>query len=137
MQYQFEGASRLEAARRIATEQLGRLPPGSKAAVLTSHDDAPAVFTPDLTAVQNRLDSLTVQSLAPALNDRLRAAVRFHEDDRRRTLAEQGSTSEDRRQDRFVREVYLLTDLAGPPGATTPPTRCAANWRTFRGSACI
>jgi hypothetical protein len=61
--------------------------------------------------VRNRLDSLTVQTLAPALNDRLRAAVRFHEDDRRRTLSEQGSVPEDRRQDRFVREVYLLTDL--------------------------
>jgi hypothetical protein len=112
MQYQFEGASRLDAARKIAAEQLGQFPAGSKATVLESTGDAPAVFTPDLTAVLNRLESLAVQSLAPALNDRLRAAIRFQEEDRRRTLAEQSSVAEDRRQDRFVREIYLLTDLA-------------------------
>jgi len=112
MSYQFEGASRLEAARRIVSEHLQELPQGSKAAVMDLANDTPAVFTPDLTAVQNRLESLTVQSLAPALNERLRAALRFHDDDRRRTLSEQGSVAEDRRQDRFIREVYLLTDLA-------------------------
>jgi hypothetical protein len=111
MQYQFEGASRLEAARKIASQQLGQLPSGSQAAVLDSAGDAPAVFTPDLTAAQNRLQSLAVQPLSPALNDRLRAAIRFQEDDRRRTLAEQGSVAEDNRQDRFVREIYLFTDL--------------------------
>jgi hypothetical protein len=112
MGYQHEGLSRWEAARAMAIAHLRTLPPGSKVAVLDTAGDVPPVFTPDLAAVQHRLESLQVQSPALPLNDRLREAVRFHEDDRRRTLSEQGSVAEERRQDRFVRETYVLTDLA-------------------------
>lgn len=111
MGYQHEGLSRWEAARQIAIEHLRTLPAGSKVAVLDTVGDVPPVFTPDLAAVQNRLESLKVQQLAWPLNDRLREALRFHEEDRRRTLQEQSSVAEDRRQDRFVRETYVLTDL--------------------------
>lgn len=112
MQYQQEGVSRLEAARRIAVAHLGQLPPGSKAAVFDGVSEAPAVFTPDLTAARNRLESLTFQAACPVLNEGLRTALRFQTDDQRRTLGEQASVAESRRQDRFVREVYILTDLA-------------------------
>ncbi|HET6426119.1 MAG TPA: BatA and WFA domain-containing protein, partial [Planctomycetaceae bacterium] len=112
LEYQFEGTSRLEEARKIAVSHLQSLPSGSKVAVMDAAGELPALFTPDLSAVQNRLESLAVQPAAPALNDRLRAASRLQEDDRRRTMTEQASVAEAQQQDKFVREVYLFTDLA-------------------------
>ncbi len=112
LQYQYEGASRLEEARRIAREHLQSLPSGSKVAVLDGAGELPALFTPDMSAVQNRLESLSIQPVATALNERLRAATRLQEDDRRRTMAEQAGVAEANQQDKFVREVYLFTDLA-------------------------
>lgn len=112
LQYQFEGSSRIEDARRIALSHLQSLPAGSKVAVLDGAGELPALFTPDLSAVQNRLESLSIQPAAPALNERLRVASRLQEDDRRRTMSEQAGVSEAQQQDKFVREVYLFTDLA-------------------------
>ncbi len=112
LQYQYEGASRLDDARRIALAHLQSLPSGSKVAVLDGTGELPALFTPDLSAVQNRLESLSIQPAAPALNERLRAASRLQEDDRRRTMSEQAGVAEAQQQDKFVREIYLFTDLA-------------------------
>lgn len=112
LQYQFEGVSRLEAARRIGQAHLQRLPPGSKAAVLDGAGELPSLFTPDLSAAQNRLGALSHQPVTPALNERLREALRLQDEDRRRTLADQAGVAAERQQDKYVREVYLLTDLA-------------------------
>ncbi len=110
--YVFEGTTRLEAARKIAVAHLQRLPTGSVAAVFDSSGEIPAVMTVDLAAVQNRLDALTPQPFVQSLNDQLRAAIRFQEDERRRTVGEQINVDETLRQDRFVREIYVFTDLA-------------------------
>ncbi len=112
LQYQYEGVSRLDDARRIALTHLQSLPRGSKVAVLDAAGELPSLFTPDLSAVQNRLESLQIQPAAPALNERLRAASRLQEDDRRRTMSEQAGVAEAQQQDKFAREVYLFTDLA-------------------------
>jgi len=111
LEYQFEGRSRLEEARKIAATHLQSLPAGSKIAVLDAAGELPALFTPDLSAVQNRLESLAIQPAAAALNDRLRAASRLQDDDRRRTMSEQAGVAEAQQQDKFVREIYLFTDL--------------------------
>lgn len=111
LEYQFEGRSRLAEARRIAATHLQSLPAGSKIAVLDAAGELPALFTPDLSAVQNRLESLAIQPAASTLNDRLRAASRLQDDDRRRTMSEQAGVAEAQQQDKFVREIYLFTDL--------------------------
>lgn len=112
MSYQFEGQTRLDAARAMALKQLERLPPGSQATVLDLAGELPTVLSPDLAAVQNRLTALAPQPVVQALNDRLRTAVRFQFDERRRLLGGQTNIAEDRRQDKFLREIYVLTDLA-------------------------
>lgn len=110
--YQYEGRSRLEVAREIAISHLSRLPAGSTAAVLDAAGDLPPVHSPDLTAVRNRLEALALSPRAAPLNEALRQAIRHHEDERRRTLGAEGGVDESRAQDKFVREIYLLTDLA-------------------------
>ncbi|MBI1346507.1 hypothetical protein GC163_09480 [bacterium] len=112
MNYQFEGQTRLDAARTMALEQLERLPSGSQATVLDLAGEFPTVLSPDLAAVQNRLTSLSAQPVVQAVNDRLRTAIRFQRDERRRLLGGQANVTEDLRQDKFVREIYLFTDLA-------------------------
>jgi hypothetical protein len=111
MSYQHQGRSLLAAAQPMVADHLGKLPPGSKAAVMEAADKLPPVFTPDLAAVQNRVQSLAIEPIVQSLNDRLRAAIRFQQDDRRRTLGEQAAVAESRRQDQFVREIYVITDL--------------------------
>lgn len=112
MDYQFDGKTRLEVVKTIAVEQLERLPAGSQATVLDLAGELPAVLSPDLAAVKNRLSALVAQPVVQAVNDRLRTAIRFQLDERRRLLGGQANVAEDRRQDKFVREIYLLTDLA-------------------------
>jgi hypothetical protein len=112
LSYQHQGKSLLDAARPLIVAQLGQLPAGSHAAVLDASGKLPPVFTPDLTATQNRVDSLAIEPVVQSLNERLRSAIRFQQDERRRTLGEQASIDEARRQDKYVREVYLVTDLA-------------------------
>lgn len=112
MGYQFEGQTRLAAARTIAMDQLQRLPGGSQATVFDAAGELPLVMSPDLTSVRNRLEALSLQSVVRDLNDQLLNAVRFHDDDRVRVLGEQANVPTEKRSDRFVREIYLFTDLA-------------------------
>lgn len=112
MEYRHEGSTRLEAAIKLASEQLGRLPQGSRAAVLATTKRVPQVFSSDLTAVLDQLSSVAPTDEPVVLNDMLQTALEAQRDDRERTLEEQGSLPEAARQDRFVREVYLFTDLS-------------------------
>jgi Aerotolerance regulator N-terminal/von Willebrand factor type A domain len=111
MAYRQANQTRLQAAKQIAKQHLSRLPAGSKVAV-TSTSDPTAAFSSDLVAGQSRIDAQEIKPLSQSLNDRLRALLLLQEDDRRRVTSEQGSVPEDKRQDRFLREVYLFTDLA-------------------------
>ena len=111
MAYKQANQTRLQAAKQIAKEHLTRLPGGSKIAVASTSDPA-AAFSSDLVAGQSRIDAQEIKPRSLSLNDRLRALLILQEDDRRRVTSEQGTVPEDKRQDRFVREVYLFTDLA-------------------------
>ncbi|MFO0917040.1 MAG: VWA domain-containing protein [Planctomycetaceae bacterium] len=112
MQYQRQNRTRLESAQELARAHLGRLPSGSRLAVAESSTAAPLVFSADLSAAQNRLDSLKTQAVTRPLQDRLRGAMTALDNDRKRILADQGNVAAELQQDRYLREIYLFTDLA-------------------------
>ncbi len=112
MEYQQEGRTRLDVAREIASRHLSELPTGSRVAVVDTASDNPVLFQPTLSAAQTHLKALTTTAVNLPLNDRLRTCLLRQEDDRKRTLAEQGHLAEDVRKDRFLRRVYVFTDLA-------------------------
>jgi hypothetical protein len=112
MAYQQEGLTRLAVARQVAGEHLGSLPAGSRIAVADISNDNPVLFQTTLGAAQARIDATELQPVSLALNDRLRAALLAQEDDRKRTLAEQSAVAEDLRKDRYLRRVYVFTDVA-------------------------
>ena len=111
MTYKQANKTRLRAAQEMAKSQLGHFPGGSKVAVTTSGESAPTAFSTDLVAVQSRIESLEIKSIGLSLNDRLRAMLQVQEEDRRRINNEQTTVAADQRQDRFVREIYIFTDL--------------------------
>ena len=122
MSYRQGNQSRLQAAQQIARDHLSRLPGGSKVAIASSSDEAatgnknPAgerfpAFSLDLQAARSRIDSCEIKAGSLLLNDRLRTALLAQEEDRRRITAEQSAIPEEKRQDRYVREIYLFTDL--------------------------
>lgn len=112
MTYLFEGKSRLDEAKTMAVAQLRQLPTGSAAAVLDGTGDLPTVMTLDLAAAQNRLEALTPQSVVLSLDEQIRMAIRTQDDERNRTLGSQVSIEEGLRQDQYLREIYVVTDLA-------------------------
>lgn len=112
MAYKQSNQTRLQAAQQFAKEQLSRLPGGSKVAVTASSESATAAFSVDLKAAQTRIEAQEIKATGLPLNDRLRTVLLSQEEDRRRVTAEQSSIPEEKRADRFVREVYVFTDLA-------------------------
>ncbi len=112
MSYQRQNITRLGTAQELARAHLGRLPSGSKVAVADSAAAAPMVFSSDVTAAQNRLDGLKPFPIHRPLEDRVRAAILALENDRKKILADQAGIADDLKQDRYLREIYLFTDLA-------------------------
>ncbi len=110
--YTQEGKTRLDIAKAIAKNHLGDLPASSRVAITDCSADNPIIFQSTLGTAQTRIDTLEPRPVALALNERLRSALQAQADDRRRTLEEQGALAEDARRDRFIRRVYILTDLA-------------------------
>ena len=110
MSYRQGNQTRLQLAQQIARDHLSRLPGGSKVAVAVSHEAAAPAFSLDLQASRSRIDACEINAGSFALNDRLRTVLLAQEEDRRRVTAEQ-SGPEEKRQDRYVREIYLFTDL--------------------------
>ncbi|MCX7395602.1 MAG: VWA domain-containing protein [Planctomycetales bacterium] len=112
MGYRQSNLTRLQVAQKLALEQIGRMPSGSKIAVTANGDTGPAAFSIDSHAAQNRIEGQALNPRAVPLNERLRAILLQQEEDRLRVTAEQESIPAEKRQDRFVREIYLFTDLA-------------------------
>ncbi|RLS58077.1 MAG: hypothetical protein DWH91_03065 [Planctomycetota bacterium] len=112
MSYTQEGKTRLDAARTLALNHLGDMPSGSRLAVADSSADNPIIFQSTLSTAQTRVESLEPHSVSLTLNDRLRAALQAQLDDRNRTLTESGASAEEAHRDRFIRRVYIFTDLA-------------------------
>ena len=110
--YTQEGKTRLDLAKAIAKNHLGDLPAISRVAITDCSGDNPIIFQSTLRAAQTRIETLEPRAVAIPLNERLRSALQAQADDRRRTLEEQGAIAEESRRDRFIRRVYILTDLA-------------------------
>lgn len=112
MGYLQEGRTRLDLARQIAGEHLRTLPAGSRVAIADVANDNPIVFQSTHSSAQARINDLALHAVRLPLNDRVRAALLVQEDDRRQQLQEQSSTPAESRRDRYVRRVYIFTDLA-------------------------
>lgn len=126
MTYQQEGKTRLDVAREVAIEHLGDLPNGSRVAIADVSNDNPILFQTTIAGAKTRIEGLEVQPISLPVNDRIRAALRLHEDDRDRTLAEQANVADQERKDRFLRRIYVLTDLARTAFRVDGTTRLAA-----------
>jgi Aerotolerance regulator N-terminal len=111
MSYRFQNLTRLEAAQRVAVEHLGRLPTGSRVAVADTSSDLPLVFQAEQSGAAERIQKLAPKAVSLPLTDRIRAALQLQEEDIRRTVAGQDTLPEDQRKDRYLREIYLFTDL--------------------------
>ena len=112
MQYTQEGKTRLDQAKAFALGHMDSLPPRSRIAVGESHVTTPILFQADLVGAKARIQSLTPQPISQTLNERLRMALVLQQQDQGRTLDEQQSIAPDARRDRFIREIYVFTDLA-------------------------
>jgi len=94
MEYRHQNRTRLEVARQMASELLGRLPEGSQVAVIGTRWEPPA-FQVDLGAAKHRLQGLETVAHSQSLTDVLTEAVRLV-----------------RQSELARREVYVFTDLA-------------------------
>jgi hypothetical protein len=112
MQYTQEGKTRLDQAKAIALEHIDTLPPRSRIAVGDTSSTLPILFQADLVGAKSKIQGLVPHPVSQPLNDRLQAALLIQEQDQGRTLDEQLSVPRDARRDRYIREVYLFTDLA-------------------------
>jgi hypothetical protein len=111
MSYRQRNFTRLEAAQQISTEHLGRLPNGSRVAVADTSSDQPMVFQAEQSGAMDRIQKLQPRAVSLPLADRIRTALALQEEDFRRTVVGQDSVPQDRRKDRYLREIYLFTDL--------------------------
>ncbi len=113
MNYLHGGQSRLQVAQDLAADHLETLPSGSRVAVVgTDEIDPVLIFQQTLASAQTRLRSLKTKPVSVPLNDRIRRALLFQEKDRQDVMLEQGSVAEDLRRDRFLRRIYVFTDLS-------------------------
>ncbi|HWL07720.1 MAG TPA: BatA domain-containing protein, partial [Planctomicrobium sp.] len=112
MSYQEAGETSLHRAQTIAREHLQTLPSESRIAIGETSNDRPMPFQTTISSGQRRIDSLEIAPAQLPLDDRLREAIKTHEDDRRRILSGQEDVDEKSRKDRFIRRIYILTDLA-------------------------
>lgn len=117
MEYQYEGRTRLQVAQQLALDHLSELPSGSRVAVSDNASDDSVSFHPTLAIAQQRIESLEVNAVAHPLGDRVRKAIVEQRDDRQRVVSEFGFSEDDddqaaARQDRYLRRIYIFTDLA-------------------------
>ncbi len=110
MGYQHENQNRLEAARKLALQQIEALPGGSKITLADNGEVRPLKFLNEIRAAETRLqktNGLTLRDRTLPLNDAVLAAVQLQSEDRAQILEENKATDA---SDRFVREIYIYTD---------------------------
>lgn len=112
MSYLQKGKTSLNRAQEIAKEHLQSLPVGSRIAIADNSSDRPILFQSTMLSAQGRMDGLEIHQVALSLDERLQFALKAHQDDRTRTLSDQSSVQTDARKDRYIRRVYIFTDLA-------------------------
>ena len=109
MNYRQENKTRLEQAREVVREHLGRFPAGSRAAIAGLNIDDDIVFQADLSGAAARLDTLETTTVPDSINRRLKAAIQFQMDDRAQEQERLGTGSN---SDNHAREIYVLTDFS-------------------------
>ena len=109
MNYRYENKTRLEQARAVIREHLGRFPSGSRAAIAGLGADDDIVFQADLTGAASRLDTLESTAVPESINRRLKAAIQFQIDDRTADQERLGTGGD---SDTHAREIYVLTDFS-------------------------
>ncbi len=112
MEYRYEGKTRLEQAQKIATDYLANLPTASRVAVGGTKADDPFAFREDLTVARGDVQSLRTSAVSVPINQRVRQALSAQEQDYGRTLDSQTAVPAENRQDQFLREIYIFTDLS-------------------------
>ncbi len=136
MDYQNEGASRLDVAKRIALAHLATLPSGSRVAISDSANQAPVIFQADLAGARERIEALETRPIHTPLDQRTRASFDLQTQDRDQGFDEQSQVPEKLRRDPFVRAVYVFTDLAasawqGPTSQTLKSRLEQDKWLQF------
>lgn len=130
MNYRLENKTRLEQARTVIREHLGRFPPGSRAAISGLNADDDIVFQADLAGAAARLDTLETTTVPEPINRRLKAAIQFQIDDRAQDQERLGTGGD---SDTHAREIYVLTDFSKtawrePDESGLSDALKAANW---------
>jgi hypothetical protein len=109
MNYRQENKTRLEQAREVVREHIGRFPAGSRAAIAGLSIDDDVVFQADLSGAAARLDTLETTTVPDSINRRLKSAIQFQTDDRAQEQERLGTGSD---SDNHAREIYVLTDFS-------------------------
>ena len=115
MDYRENNRTRLEVAKSIGNELLSNFVSGSRVAVFDSSSTDAVPVQADLAAAKSRIEGLTTQPVTIPLNSRLMTAVRLQIEARERELGiaeSTGAPSTTTSSDRFVREIYVITDLS-------------------------
>lgn len=112
MEYRQDSHTRLDAARHLAEQLLSRLPAGSQLSVTHNATTDPAVFLSDSTAARERLDALKIAERTETLDRRIQTVIDLQTRDRERTLEQMGAVDSNAGNDRFLREIYIFTDMA-------------------------
>ena len=117
MDYRENNQTRLEAAKAAGSQLLSNFVGGSRVAVFDSSSSEAVPVQADLAAAKSRIEGLTTQPVTIPLNRRLMTAVRLQIEERERELGISESNNANAADaetvsDRFVREIYVLTDLS-------------------------
>lgn len=126
MDYTQENKTRLAYAGEIALGHLENLPETSRVAIADTTKGDPILFQTDLNAAVSRLsrsDGIATSAISVPIDARIKAAIRLQEEDRKEILDEIGASEQEAETtdgtddgkeiaDRFMREIYIFTDLA-------------------------
>ncbi|HVJ69866.1 MAG TPA: VWA domain-containing protein, partial [Caulifigura sp.] len=124
LEYTQQGQTRLSVAKQLAKDHLSDFPAGSRVAIAEASNDDPVIFQASISAAQSRIDSIEPSAVVLPLNDRVVAAASLQRDDRTRISSEGGGVN----LDRFVRRVYVFTDLAASGWRIGPSTALARSF---------
>ena len=126
MEYQFENQTRLEQAQELVRTHLDKLPVRSKVAIGETSGENELAFHADLLSARTRLNELKSVANQESWNQQLFEAIRLHEQDaeslgfqwedplehEEQEHSSNVESDQEGREDQFLREIYLLTDLS-------------------------
>lgn len=112
MEYKLDNKTRLDLAKEIAVEHLDSLPSQSQIAVASTAGKNELVFQTDLATARNRVKSLKIAPLlSNRIDDLVQNAIARHVDEYEKTKRDTSRSGEES-ADRFLREIYIFTDLS-------------------------